>query len=306
VLYIAGLGRSGSTLLERTLGRLPSTVAVGEVVHLWERGVLEDERCGCGVPFHRCEFWTAVGDRAYGGWDRVDVQGLLAAKRAVDRNRFTPLLASGRGTRGFREQLALFRAAVTPLYRAVLEVSGADVVLDSSKHASYAYVLQGIRSLDLRVVHAVRDAPAVAYSWSKVVERPDADQTLMARWSPTRTAIQWMTQNVLADGLRLTGVPTEVVRYEDFVSQPAEVVGRLVGFADLPPAADLLAALRAGHVDLAPDHTVSGNPMRFRSGRVEIRADTAWRSAMPASERRLVAALTAPARLRFRYLPTRD
>ena len=34
VLFIAGTGRSGSTLLERMLGQVPEACPLGEVVHL--------------------------------------------------------------------------------------------------------------------------------------------------------------------------------------------------------------------------------------------------------------------------------
>ena len=61
VLYLGGIGRSGSTLLERMLGQIPGTCSLGEVVHLWARGIRDNERCGCGDTFHACPFWTSVG-----------------------------------------------------------------------------------------------------------------------------------------------------------------------------------------------------------------------------------------------------
>ena len=93
VLYVGGLGRSGSTLMERLVGQLPGVCAVGELVHLWERGVVADERCGCGEPFGRCPFWLQVGKAAFGGWDEVDVSRVAALRARVDRNRFIPALA---------------------------------------------------------------------------------------------------------------------------------------------------------------------------------------------------------------------
>ena len=51
VLYLGGLGRSGSTPLERLLGELPDVCSVGEVVHMWQRGVVDGELCGCGKAF---------------------------------------------------------------------------------------------------------------------------------------------------------------------------------------------------------------------------------------------------------------
>ncbi len=96
VLYIGGSGRSGSTLVERMLGALPGVCNVGEVVLMWERGLLRGERCGCGIPLPQCPFWRAVGDVAFGGWEAFNVQEFLALKRSVDRHRLIPgLLADG-------------------------------------------------------------------------------------------------------------------------------------------------------------------------------------------------------------------
>jgi hypothetical protein len=71
VLYIAGLSHSGSTILARTVGTAEGFFVAGELHYLWRRGVLEDRMCGCGVPFGRCEVWTAVLERARaeGGFD---------------------------------------------------------------------------------------------------------------------------------------------------------------------------------------------------------------------------------------------
>ena len=48
-------------------------------------------------------------------------------------------------------------------------------------------------------------------------------------------------------------------------------------------------------------HSVSGNPNRFGTGEVELRADEEWRRAMRTVDRGLVTALTWPLLLRYRY-----
>ena len=93
VIYLGGLGRSGTTLLERMLGGLPGVCALGEVVHLWQRGVRDDEQCACGRPFSACGFWCAVGERAFGGWDRAPLDRIIALRRQVERTRHIPRLA---------------------------------------------------------------------------------------------------------------------------------------------------------------------------------------------------------------------
>ena len=46
VLYIVGAGRSGSTLIERIFGIFTGWVNVGELVGIFRRLVLFNERCG--------------------------------------------------------------------------------------------------------------------------------------------------------------------------------------------------------------------------------------------------------------------
>jgi len=66
VIYIAGSGRSGSTLVERTLGAIPGWVNIGELIELFRKPSVAAELCGCGQPFSSCVFWYEVGRSAFG------------------------------------------------------------------------------------------------------------------------------------------------------------------------------------------------------------------------------------------------
>jgi hypothetical protein len=123
----------------------------------------------------------------------------------------------------------------------------------------------------------------------------------MARWSPARTAVQWNTQNALVQALPGLGVPVHRARYEDFVRAPRETVEPVFDLLGLPYDEELLSMLDDGQVDLVPSHTVSGNPMRFRSGVTRIKPDESWRRGLPATDRRLVEGLTAPLRRWYGY-----
>ncbi len=94
VLYIVGVGRSGSTLLERMLGAVPGSVNAGELNAIFSRVATQDQRCGCGEPFSACPFWQAVGDRAFGGWGSV-TKRMASLQPRVVRQRFVPHLATG-------------------------------------------------------------------------------------------------------------------------------------------------------------------------------------------------------------------
>lgn len=303
VLFLGGLGRSGTTLLERVLSQLPGVVALGEVVHLWERSLVNDEPCGCGKPFSECEFWREVGEVAFGGWAAVDVDRVLSLRSSVDRTRFIPQLSRARSKEppaDLAEYLSYYRR----LYQAAAEVSGADVVLDSSKHASLAFCLRHDAGLDLHVVHCVRDSRAVAYSWTKQVPRPEAavGEKLMKRYPPPTSAMMWNSHNAAFSLLRRLGTPMSLLRYEDFVAAPRTTARGVAKFAGTPVSDASLAFLRDTQVDLAVAHTASGNPLRFRTGVVPIRVDNAWRESFPVLQQRLVTALTLPLLVRYGYV----
>jgi hypothetical protein len=301
VLFIGGLGRSGSTLVDRVLGQTPGVCSVGELVFLWERALLANERCGCGEPFSDCGFWTEVGQRAFGGWDRIAPAALLARQRSVDRNRYVPLLMHpGRSPR-FRERLDPYLEALRRIYLAIAATSGAALLVDSSKHASTAALVRNVPGVSARVAQLVRDPRGVAWSWAKTVERPDTveGRSEMARVGAARIALRWQSHNAL---LALVRSPGGVLRYEDFVDRPEHATRRLLALGGLT-VDDLPQFVDERTVKLGTDHTVAGNPLRFRTGEIEIRADEAWREAMPARRRRLVSALTLPSSIRYRYAP---
>jgi hypothetical protein len=309
VLYLGGLGRSGTTVLERVLGELPGVCSVGELVHLWRRGVLDDETCGCGCAFSACPFWSEVGLVAFGGWSRELAERMEELRPLVDRTRFVPRLLAPRLMRpALRAALQEYADIWLQLHRALHEVSGGAVVVDSSKHSSLAFVLRTEPGIDLRVVHVVRDSRGVAYSWTKEVHRPEAgdesgDETLMTRYSPTQSSALWVGHNLLFGLLRRTGTSTRLLRYEDFVAAPRSVLAELAGFAGL--ASDDGPFVDDATVLLSPSHTVAGNPMRFRTGPVALRRDDAWRARLPRARRLLVSALTAPLLARYGYLGRR-
>ncbi|WP_150236996.1 sulfotransferase [Nocardiopsis quinghaiensis] len=296
------MGRSGSTLVERLLGELPGFCSVGETVHLWRRGLVEDERCGCGRPFSGCGFWTEVGEEAFGGWGRLDAGQVSRLKDGVDRTRFLPMLLSGAHEGRIASRCERYTELYHRLYSAVSLVSGARVVVDASKHASLAACLRWRYGARMRLLHVVRDPRAVAHAWAKRVARPDASpgssEPEMARYSAGRAAVQWMVQNACFDALARRGTPTLRVRYEDFVADPGGEFARISEFAGY--TGDPLDVAE-GRVELSEGHAVSGNPMRFTTGRIGVRADHGWRDAMPPWRQHLVAAATTPFRGRYGY-----
>ena len=174
VVYLGGLGRSGTTLLERLLAARPGVCAAGETVHLWQRGLVRNELCGCGLPFAACPFWHRAGEHAFGGWAEIDPGRVTRLAASVDRSRFIPRLAAPLPGLARRPALAEYTSYYQRVYAGLAAASGCEVLIDSSKHPSLAFCLRWLGPLRLRVVHVVRDSRAVAYSWTRLIRRPDA------------------------------------------------------------------------------------------------------------------------------------
>lgn len=308
VVYVGGAGRSGSTLLARILGQAPGWVAVGELRHFLGHGCLrlpEDVLCGCGEPFARCPFWTEVGAKLAAELPQLRLEEVASLARRVDRIRYLPAIYAPWKTPRFASDLRRFSALLVALYRAVLAVSGARVVVDDSKDLSLLYLLARLPEVDLSVVHLVRDSRATAYSWTKQKRRPEfaESQRYMDRYSPTRSAAEWWYRNVGVELVRPLVRRHVTVRYEDLVERPADEVGGLLEGLGLPipPRAP---AIQRRAIDLRGDHLVWGNPFRFQHGRVELRLDDAWKRHLPRGSRRWMIMLTWPLLWRYGYLST--
>lgn len=303
VLYIGGYLRIGSTLLDRMLGQCEGFVSVGELRRIWEENFAEDQPCGCGVPFSACGFWRSVVEEAYGGFERVDPDDVIRLKRRVDRMRHIPQLMSPRKSPSYGEALDEYTGVLGRLYAAIQERSGAQVIIDSSKDPSYAYLLANLPNVNLHVVHLVRDSRAVAYSWlRKKVKHETNDgnkKVYMPRLGPVESAVGWTRANLLMEPLGLCGVKCLTVRYEDLLSEPRLVLRTILALLGEEQSLPFLD----GHTaELGVAHTVAGNPMRFRHGTTELRPDDEWKGGMRRADRRIVEAMTLPLLSKYGYL----
>ena len=300
LLYIGGCGRSGSTLLARMLGQVPQVSNVGEVRDIWLKGCIQNRLCGCGARFSDCPFWTRVGLEAFGGWDRIDAQEMVRLRSALDRPWLFPLLAA-RGGRAFEANAASYTSVLDRLYRAIRATEGAKVIVDASKFPTYGLLLRRA-DLDVRLVHVVRDSRGVAHSWQKRIQVTDSPDKpiFMPRYGLLAGAALYAAYNLQTELLRFRRVPYLLLRYEDLVGDPAGGIRRVLAHAGLAVDGLELPFLGDGDVRLEVDHTVMGNPIRMKTGALEIARDEGQVLGLG---RTFVSAVTLPLLVRYGYLP---
>ncbi len=290
VLYIAGWGRSGSTLLDTILGQLDGFFPAGELADIWQAGFIGNNLCGCGSPFQDCPVWKAVIHTAFGGFDGIDPLRMSRISRHETRTIrmlqffLTYGAPSSSGTR--REYLD----RLSQLYRAAASATGSRVIADSSKTPSYAALLGLVPEIDLYIVHLIRDPKAVAHSWS--IRKPKPGD-YMRTMNAVKSSVLW---NIWNGGSAFLGRrhPGRYlrIRYEDFVLAPKDAIRRILALVhedahSLPFPSD-------HSVRLTPTHTMKGNPSRFVTGEVEILPDERWKKGMHLLNRILVDLVTWP------------
>jgi len=296
VIYIAGEGRSGSTLLERILGQHPQIFAAGELKHIWERSFIENQLCSCGKPFNDCPVWQGIVESFLEKRNRLEPQSVIEAFKKTSRIRH---YIFGKNLKNCYSEF--INDIYTDLYRSILENTKKEFVIDASKHPVFAHILAQNKKIVLYVIHLIRDVRGVAYSWTKKRERPEIThrKEYMPRYSVVRTALSWSIVNKIASDLKV--YPTlKYIRifYEELVSNPKETLEKIykrlevdLNFNDL--------FLDDRTIVLKTNHTVSGNPFRFKVGKIKLSPDIEWKSKLPFYKKILVNFLSHPTRNRI-------
>lgn len=295
VVFIAGEGRSGSTLLDRILGSCPGFFSCGELIFIWDRGLANDQLCGCGEVFSSCPLWTTVLRNCEFTVSETSLDRLRSARDRYVRIRNIPLLAVA----FFRKHLEPLATATESLHSAIAQVSGCRWIIDSSKWPAYGFFLKLVTKTNIRVVHLVRDPRGVAFSWARPKVRPEILSRVeyMHRYNYVRSAVWWIINNILSRILGI-GVPYIRIRYEDLTRDPHGTIEKLLQFLEEPVSPPLS---NRHWLHPGKHHTVSGNPSRFQSGAIDIRTDEEWIMKMPRLWKVVVTLLTLPILLAFGY-----
>jgi hypothetical protein len=299
VLYIAGFGRSGSTILGSILGQVEGFAYAGELVELWD--VLATGRvvCGCGVPVVACNVWKDVLKEAYGGIRESPISQMLDFRYGSVPTRALLRTTTSSAVRIFQQRLAKPLVELEKLYRAIQRVFNCKVIVDSSKYPMYGYTLQLTEGIDLYVLHLIRDPRASAYSWFARNLTPGG-----LRWTgqlnPIASSLMWNYRNCTMELMskRFRQRPL-CLRYEDLVADPRGSLQRILSLVCEPCPVLPLEDEHSLNVNI--QHTVYGNPNRFTTGKIQIREDHEWETQMKRRHKIPVTALTWPLLIKYGY-----
>jgi hypothetical protein len=294
VCYVAGSGRSGTSLLGNILGQIDGFCNGGEFFYLWNSLETPGWKCGCGALLAECPFWLEVLNDLPAECRATTAADFQAWWKASFRSRHVPYLWWTSEIR-HRTAAAQFHELLE-VYRSVARVSDASVVVDGSKWAAQAMIANQIPDVELYVVHVSRDPRAVAYSWAR--ERPSAggiDDDPMPRFGIPHSSLHWLASAGSFAGFVRSAVGRDrylEVRYEDFARDPRRTMESILEL--LGESSAVLPFVDDATVDLLPSHSACGNPSRFRTGQVHISLDEEWREGMSSHDKWTAVAIAAP------------
>jgi Sulfotransferase family len=303
ILFLMGTSRCGSTVLDNILGEIDGFFTGGEIRFLWER-ILQGRHCGCGARFVDCPIWSGIiqegsGEQSPEEWaERVN-----QSQRGSARLKHTLRLVRTSARRAAsKEHLGFFLETMERLYEITARSTGARVIVDSSKRPSNGALLHLMRNVDPFIVHLVRDPRAVTYSQAQVKQNPDRQiPGKMPQTGTIESMVHWNATNTSAELVRARHGKSRslLIRYEDFVAKPRQVVQKILNLIREPHSEPPF--IEADTVELRPNHTVSGNPSRFQAGTVRIRSDERWIAGLSSRDAMMTSALGAPLILKYRY-----
>lgn len=263
IAYIVSMTHSGSSLLDSLIGAHSQAIGIGEIFQLKSYANAErikskktmlGNQCTCGAnTIWDCLFWIKVNK----------IIKECAARSLRDLN-----INSSDSERFALDNKILFDA--------VASVSGAKVIVDSSKSVNRFWKLKDSGIFEITPIFLLRDPRGQVYS---IMKRTGGRELLPAmRYSKgtIRNTVKLWNQNPI------------IVSYAKLSTEPEETVATVMHQLGLnwePGQLDWSNVVR---------HNLGGNAMRARSDS-QIRHDESWRNALSYRQRFVIYLVVAPA-----------
>ncbi len=296
VLYIAGTGRNGSTLTERVLNEIPSFFAAGELA--WADLFLKDKACFCGTKFDFCPVWGSIRNDAT--FKKIDEKSFIeASQKYRNIGEFFKLLLLRKTQRRMPDDFKQYLESLQILYSTIQKYRACQVITDSSASFLHGYYLSLIPSIELYVVHLVRDPRGFAHSHSRI-KFSSQKVSWSEKRNPLRSAFSWAKKNWVV-GLLFPRRKGRYLRvhYENFIENPTNTlanIGNMLGIN-----LERFDFIQGKTVKLGKHHLTRGNIDAVIKGEEEIvlKLDERWKRDMKWWNIVLVTLITWPLLLKY-------
>ncbi len=291
LLYIAGMSRSGTTILERTLRDRDNVYSVGELrranfllIQKYQglENITVTENCSCGKNLAQCELWSSIpgemNDKPSPTNSSNRTQRLLfeicslifplSILRLIGKllpfSRFHNIIHLGEN--------------YIDICHSVAKKTNSTIIVDSSKNLHHFLLLRAVAPETVKLIFVVRNGRAVANSATKPnrISNPYNNIGLTDRQTAIKhIASSWTRVNIAGRILIMLLRPStsSIIKYEDFCNNSDIAINDLFRKMKLFK----LPAANKHKSELAKtEHSIGGSPSRHSANSKVITVDNSW------------------------------
>jgi hypothetical protein len=266
IVFIAGSGRSGSTILGKLLDQGDTTTHIGEIRYFAQIGYRENRECECGEKLRSCPFWGPIISQMSQQFDLLKISEI---SKGLQRN-LNLYISDITSSKVFIP--SIYIEFIDSLYSLIFEKTKSKYIIDSTKFPIHLESLYRTDSFDMRVIHLTRDPRSVANSWSKKKQTNEGPSSnFIGTRLPWKVALSWRMCNVVTSQYRAKVPFFSHNRWEDITTYPSQSVGQIIHELDLELSAPQFS--RDNDVNLKSGHAFWGNSSRRLHGTTKILRD---------------------------------
>jgi hypothetical protein len=297
IIYIAGYGRSGSTLLERILSSNDHLFGLGEVKFLFNSLINNESYCSCGEKISDCDYWNKVIKKT----SLKDTNYLQELEALRKKNEFLHSIIFSNN----KEYIKILDV----LYKNIIEFAPAETkyVIDSSKTARDSFFRPFIlsKNFNVKVIHLVRDGRGCMWSNIKGSNRKmEKGLDPKLEFPSLRSAISWSLANLSPHVFQYKHNNNYIrVKYEDFVKNPESSLNEIAEYLDVDLSEQVNILKKQKEIPLG--HQLAGNRLRKKK-KIILKNDDEWKEKLTLYNRLIFALFSWPFALKYNYFLNKE
>lgn len=247
VIYIAGNGHSGSTLLDIVLGSNELIFSAGELTFICRDRIFE-EYCSCGSTVLECMTWQDI-IRVWQADAKITIKEYKRLRLKYERNKVSIRTL---GNKIFpSDDFVKYCDSTKILFESISKVTGNNTIVDSSKSPQRIAILHNV--VQLKVIHLCRNFSGVLNSAKKgkVKDIKKGIEEDVYPKSTFKSLFDWGVTNALTEVFCL-GVDSRKLFYNQYIDD-VSIVSKLIGVEIMNHRPVYFA-----------EHMIAGNALRLK------------------------------------------
>lgn len=284
-LYIAGTGRSGSTLLDRILGGSESVIGCGELSFLFEvYRKHRDTKCGCQNKIRDCKVWAYVFEQLE---SKLSFQKKYEHYEKSSQN----IEQSWPYKKIVKSQILNdYDTYNRLLFKSISEVApDCKFILDSSTTGRFSLfrplALSRYCGQKVYMVHLTRDPRGLSYGFLSKPANSRTKEWINTGPAGIYTYTKWLATNVLTllQSFFVPGVQYYYLNYDEFMADPLRILKEIEHHFDID---SVVYREEEGHIGFSGrSHQMTGNIAVLHQDPLRLHADSKWQDNLPRSHK---------------------